>query len=81
VILNLREHGQDVADLLLDFSILRDALVCTGDDVGVSDMSAVNTPRLERLRAARLTPAMMAKAAPLSILHGSEVEQVVVSND
>lgn len=81
VILNLREHGQDVADLLLDFSILRDALVCTGDDVGVSDMSAVNTPRLERLRAARLTPTMMSKAAPLSILHGSEVEQVVVSND
>ena len=81
IILNLREHGQDVADLLLDFSILRDALVCTGDDVGVSDMSAVNTPRLERLRAARLTPAMMTKAAPLSILHGLQVEQVVLSDD
>ena len=80
IILTLREHGVEVADLLLDFSILRDALVCTGDDVGVSDVSAVNTPRLERLRAARLTPQMMSQDAPISIVHGLEVEQVVVAN-
>jgi hypothetical protein len=80
IILTLREHGNEVADLLLDFSILRDALVCTADDVGVSDVSAINTPRLERLRAARLTPKMMSQDAPVSIVHGLEVEQVVVSD-
>ncbi len=81
VMLALNEHAVEVAETLLDFSLLRDALVCTPDDVGVSDVSSVNAPRLERFRAARLTPSMLAKNAPISILHGNSEAEVVVKND
>lgn len=80
IILGLSEQGIEVSEILLDFSLLRDALVCTADDVGVSDVSSVNAPRLERLRAARLTPEMLQRRAPLSILFGTSVTEVVVSD-
>jgi hypothetical protein len=78
LVLVLREHGLEVADILLDFALLRDALVCTPDHIGASDVSGSNAPRLERLRAARLTPAMLAKKSPLSILLHDTVTEVVV---
>lgn len=81
IILILLEQGQEVAEILLDFSLLRDALVCTADDVGVSDVSNVNAPRLERLRASRLAPSMLSKNPALSVLRGNSSVQIVVTND
>lgn len=81
VILVLSEHGKEIAEVLLDFSLLRDALVCTVQDVGVSDLSHVNAPRLERLRASRLAPSMLAESSLFSILQGQARVQVVIAND
>jgi hypothetical protein len=78
LILVLSEQRMDVAEILLDFALLRDALVCTSEHVGASDVSGANAPRLERLRAARLTPAMLAKKSPISILLRDTVTEVVV---
>lgn len=78
IILTLKEQGASVSDILLDFALLRDALVCTSKELGVSDVSSSTAPRLERMRAARLTPAMLATKAPISILFGKSTTEVVI---
>jgi hypothetical protein len=79
LILTLQEHGVDVADIRLDFALLRDALACTSEHIGVTDVSDNNAPRLERLRAGRLTPSMLSIKSPLSIVAGETVTEVVVT--
>jgi hypothetical protein len=79
LILTLQEHGVDVADIRLDFALLRDALACTSEHIGVTDVSDNNAPRLERLRAGRLTPSMLSIKSPLSIVAGETVTEVVVA--
>lgn len=78
IILTLKEQGASVSDILLDFALLRDALVCTSNELGVSDVSSATAPRLERMRAARLTPAMLETKAPISILFGKSTTEVVI---
>ncbi len=78
IILTLKEQGASVSDILLDFALLRDALVCTSNELGVSDVSSATAPRLERMRAARLTPAMLESKAPISILFGKSTTEVVI---
>ena len=79
LILTLQEQGVDVADIRLDFALLRDALACTSEHIGVTDVSDNNAPRLERLRAGRLTPSMLSIKSPLSIVAGETVTEVVVA--
>ena len=79
IILTLKEQGFDVSDIRIDFSLLRDALACTPEHVGVTDVSDSNAPRLERLRAGRLTPVMLSVKSPLSIVSGLSVTEVVIA--
>jgi hypothetical protein len=79
IILTLKEQGFDVSDIRIDFSLLRDALACTPEHVGVTDVSDSNAPRLERLRAGRLTPVMLSVKSPLSIVAGLSVTEVVIA--
>lgn len=79
LVLTMQEHGVDVADIRLDFALLRDAFACTSEHIGVTDVSDNNAPRLERLRAGRLTPSMLSIKSPLSIVAGEVVTEVVVA--
>jgi len=47
----------------LDFPLIREAMACVDDHIGVTDLIDVTAPRLERVRASRLLP---------SHLHGAE---------
>lgn len=79
VILTIEEHGADVAEILFDFPLLRDALSCTTDHVGATDVSALTAPRLERLRASRLAPQISGNKLQIAVLEGFKSSEVIVS--
>lgn len=80
LILALEERSTLVAEMLIDFDLLRAALVCSEDTLGASDVTSSAEPRLERLRAARLTPEMISKQKTFSVVSNLGVESVVISN-
>lgn len=52
--LELVDGANHVASIELDFSLVREALACTGRQSGITEVSDTAVPRLERLRAAQL---------------------------
>ncbi len=50
----LEENGQPNANVLLDFTLLREALACINGYTGVTELSTLTAPRLERIRASNL---------------------------
>jgi hypothetical protein len=52
----LEESGKQTARVILDFSVLREALACSGGYTGVTELTAGTAPRLERIRASNLIP-------------------------
>lgn len=62
LVLVLRDAGHDVARIECDFAMMREALSCAEGHVGTTEYTDSATPRLERVRAARLAPARLADA-------------------
>lgn len=62
VFLVLEEHNNQVSTILLDFSLLREAMSCISKFPGVTELSAFTAPRLERFRAANLVPSRQASS-------------------
>lgn len=58
----LSEQGKEISRMPLDFPLLREALACGQEHAGVTEMTDVTSPRLERFRAARLIPAQLNQA-------------------
>ena len=58
----LSEQGKEISRMPLDFPLIREALACGQEHAGVTEMSDVTSPRLERFRAARLIPAQLNQA-------------------
>ncbi|TFB84298.1 hypothetical protein E3O44_15815 [Cryobacterium algoricola] len=54
--LRLKESGKEIRRVLLDFPLVREALACGEGYAGVTELSDITSPRLERFRAARLVP-------------------------
>lgn len=58
----LSEQGKEISRMPLDFPLVREALACGNEHAGVTEMTDVTSPRLERFRAARLVPAQLGQA-------------------
>lgn len=58
----LSEQGKEISRMPLDFPLVREALACGHEHAGVTEMTDVTSPRLERFRAARLIPAQLNQA-------------------
>lgn len=52
----MREGGAIVGEIELDFALIRSALACASERLGVTEQAARVGPRVERFRAKRLTP-------------------------
>lgn len=63
VLLVIGTDGTTMSTVSLDFALIREALACVDDYIGVTDLIDVTAPRLERVRASRLLS---------SHLHGAE---------
>jgi hypothetical protein len=63
VLLVIGTDGTTMSRVALDFPLIREALACVDDHIGVTDLIDVTAPRLERVRASRLLS---------SHLHGAE---------
>ncbi|MHB1171111.1 MAG: hypothetical protein ACYCZY_01175 [Lacisediminihabitans sp.] len=56
LLLELEEVGRAIPPIILDFPLMREALACGSGHSGITEVSDVTSPRLERFRAARLVP-------------------------
>jgi hypothetical protein len=54
VLLVIGTDGTTMSRVSLDFPLIREALACVDDHIGVTDLIDVTAPRLERVRASRL---------------------------
>ncbi|MFC9934070.1 hypothetical protein [Glutamicibacter sp. NPDC127525] len=54
--LELKEGGKVVGSISLDLSLVREANACSLNYSGVTELSETTSPRLERVRSARLVP-------------------------
>jgi hypothetical protein len=54
--LKLEESNRQIPPIVLDFPLMREALACGSGHSGVTEVSDITSPRLERFRAARLVP-------------------------
>jgi hypothetical protein len=54
VLLVIGTDGTTMSRMSLDFPLIREALACVDDHIGVTDLIDVTAPRLERVRASRL---------------------------
>lgn len=75
--LTLRMHEQAalVGSIELDFAIVREAMSCSHGHVGITNLTNVAGPRLERFRAARLVPSRV-KKSQLRLVQGDREEVV-----
>jgi hypothetical protein len=76
-VLLLRDAGFVVARIECDFAMIREALSCAKGHVGITEYADSATPRLERVRAARLAPARLA-AAQFCLVVGDNERVVTV---
>lgn len=60
VILQLTEYGRPVGEVNLDFELVYEALAWLPGYAGITDSATAVIPRIERLRASRLTPQNLA---------------------
>lgn len=58
----LSQEGVEVGRIYCDFQLVREALACAHDHLGISEYSHLVSPRLERLRAAQLTSKNLGEA-------------------
>lgn len=79
--LHLEEHDQSVSKILLDFPLVRQAMACIPGNPGVTELSKFIAPRLERVRAARLTPNLLAGTDDLRVVVGNEESTFTLSGE
>lgn len=76
--LHLTEKGREVAQISLDFALMREALACEAGHSGVTELSDATSPRLERFRAARLVPGQLQETRHYTVVSGKEEYALVV---
>ena len=60
--LKVLEGPKPVGEIQLDFALVREAMSCARGHTGVTDLAELTAPRLERVRASRLTPDRIAES-------------------
>jgi hypothetical protein len=69
--LYLEESNRHIPPIVLDFPLMREALACDSGHSGITEVSDVTSPRLERFRAARLVPGGRLDTDSYRVVHGS----------
>ena len=77
--LTVIEEGEIVGEVLLDFSLVREAMTCSHDWMGMTEASYRTSPRVERFRSQRLTSEALARNPHLAVAVGDEDFTVTVS--
>jgi hypothetical protein len=73
----LSEQGKEISRMPLDFPLVREALACGHEHAGVTEMTDVTSPRLERFRAARLIPTKLNQANYRVVVGNSDYSMTV----
>jgi len=68
----LSRVGEEVGRIICDFQLVREALACAHDHLGISEYSHMVSPRLERLRAAQLVSSKLNDADLCLIAENTE---------
>lgn len=74
----LSEHSKEIARMPLDYALIREATSCSTDHSGMTELTEITAPRLERFRAARLITDQLDNAK-YKIVHGLEDHFLTVS--
>lgn len=74
----LSEHSTEIARMPLDYALIREAVSSTNDHPGMTELTEVTSPRLERFRAARLIPRQL-NTVDYRIVQGVEELLLTVS--
>ena len=77
----LSEQGKEISRMPLDFPLVREALACGHEHAGVTEMTDVTSPRLERFRAARLIPAQLNHANYRVVVGNSDFSMTVTGGN
>ena len=75
----MSERGVVVGEIELDFALVRTALACASQRLGVTEQAARVGPRVERFRAKRLTPARVAQSE-FRLASGQDLTDVYVED-
>lgn len=79
--LTVKEDGGPIGSVLLDFDLLREAMTCSDDWLGMTEAREQTEPRVERFRARRLVSSKLAQNPPLAVEHGMRDDQISVETD
>lgn len=79
--LTVKEDGATVGSVLLDFDLLREAMTCSDDWLGMTEAREKTEPRVERFRSRRLVSERMAASPQLAVEHGMRDDQISVETD
>lgn len=79
--LTVKEDGGPIGSVLLDFDLLREAMTCSDDWLGMTEAREQTEPRVERFRARRLVSSKLAHNPPLAVEHGMRDDQISVEAD
>lgn len=77
IFLVLTEDSTEVARMPLDLPLIREARACALEHPGVTELTEITSPRLERFRAARLVPDQLS-VDHYKIVHGDAASVLVV---
>lgn len=77
IFLVLTEDSTEVARMPLDLPLIREARACALEHPGVTELTEITSPRLERFRAARLVPGQLG-IDHYKIVHGDAASVLVV---
>jgi hypothetical protein len=79
--LHLKEGTKEIRPVLLDFPLVREAMACGEGYPGVTELSGITSPRLERFRAARLVPGKHMDTQRYRVVSGLSDEVLSVEED
>ncbi|MFE6965503.1 hypothetical protein ACFVAJ_10330 [Agromyces sp. NPDC057679] len=78
LVLSILERGNVVSSIALDFPLVREAMSCIGNTVGITDVSDDVSPRLERFRSKRLVPSQVQSGQDYVVLSGARLATLQV---
>ena len=79
--LHVKEDGASVGTVLLDFDLLREAMTCSDEWLGMTEARENTEPRVERFRSRRLASERLAAALKLAVEFGTRDEQITLDQD
>ncbi|GAA4892268.1 hypothetical protein GCM10025789_06590 [Tessaracoccus lubricantis] len=74
--LNVLEAGEPIGSVLLDFDLLREAMTCSQDWLGLTEAREKTEPRVERFRSRRLVSSRFRRSPKVALEYGMNDDQL-----